>query len=189
VLSIYRDASITGQKGSVLEHVERSFGYILDPNNIQADGEVGRFAALYLWYRDGRRTPQTFLVGYGPGASQDSTVGRGVVAARYTPLGINSTTAAGMLWDIGVLGLAVLYTVLIIAFFEALRLSNLTRIPPFHRAALEASAVVMGLVGVMVPYSRDLLTISQHQTLFLLALFQIVYWYSRSKRTEHSSGD
>ena len=182
VLSIYRDASITGQKGSVLEHIERSFGYILDPNNIQADGEVGRFAALNLWYRDGRRTPQTFLVGYGPGASQDSTVGRGVVAARYTPLGINSTSAAGMLWDIGVLGLAVLYTVLIIAFFEALKLSNLTRIPPFHRAALEASAVVMGLVGVMVPYSRDLLTVPQHQTLFLLALFQIVYWHSRSRR-------
>jgi hypothetical protein len=86
-----------------------------------------------------------------------------------------------MLWDIGVLGLAVLYTVLIIAFFEALKLSNLTRIPPFHRAALEASAVVMGLVGVMVPYSRDLLTVPQHQTLFLLALFQIVYWHSRSR--------
>ena len=77
-------------------------------------------------------------------------MGRGVVATRYTPLAINSTSAAGMLWDIGVLGLAVLYTVLIIAFFEALKLSNLTRVPPFHRAALEASAVVMGLVGVMV---------------------------------------
>ena len=180
VLSIYRDASITGQKRSLFEHIETSFGYIFDPNNIQVDGEVGRFAALNLWYRDGRRTPQTFLVGYGPGASQDSSTGRGVVAARYTPLAINSTTAAGMLWDIGVLGLAALYAVLVIAFFEALKLSNLGCIPPFHRAALEASAVVMGFVGVMVPYSRDLLTVSQHQVLFLLALFQVVYWHSRS---------
>jgi hypothetical protein len=180
VFTLYREASTVGQKGTTAEHIERSFKYILDPNNVQADGEVGRFAALNLWYRDGRRTPQTFLVGYGPGASQDSTIGRGVVAARYTPLDINATTAAGMLWDIGVMGLAAFFAVLVIAFFEALKLASLPQIPAFHRSALEASALMMALVGVMVPYDSDVLTVAPFQVLFLLALFQVVYWHARS---------
>lgn len=181
VFALYRDASIAGQKGSTMEHIERSFAYILDPNNIQADGEVGRFAALNLWYRDGRRTPQTFLVGYGPGASQDSSIGRGEVAARYAPLAINATTAAAMLWDIGVMGLVAFLLMLAIAFFEALKLASLPQIPAFHRSALEASALMMALVGVMVPYDSDVLTVPQFQVLFLLALFQVVYWHSRGK--------
>jgi O-antigen ligase len=187
VFTLYRDESTVGQRGSTLEHIERSFGYILDPNNIQADGEVGRFAALNLWYRDGRQTPQTFLLGYGPGASQDSSIGRGVVASRYTPLSINATTAAGMLWDIGVVGLAAFFAVLIVAFFEALRLVRLPRIPAFHRSALEASALMMALVGVMVPYDSDVLTVPQFQVLFLLALYQVAYWHSRSNVQGDSS--
>jgi hypothetical protein len=182
IFTLYRDesanASKSNQGGSTLDHVEKSFNYILDPDNIRANGEVGRFAALNLWYRDGRRTPQTVLVGYAPGASQNSTTGRGDVASRYTPLNINSTTAAGMLWDIGVLGLAAFLALLIVAFFEALRLSNLAHIPAFHRSTLEASAVMMALVGVMVPYDSDVLTESGFQVLFLIALFQIVYWHS-----------
>lgn len=181
VLSIFQAASKTGQRVSISEYVEISFGYILDPNNIQEDGEVGRFAALNLWYRDGRKTPQTVLLGYGPGASQNSTTGKGVVAARYAPLGINSTTAAGMLWDVGVLGLAAFLAVLVIAFFEALKLASLPQIPVFHRSALEASALMMALAGVMVPYDNDVLIVPQFQVLFLLALFQVVYWHSRSK--------
>jgi hypothetical protein len=179
ILSVYRDQSKTGQAKSTAEHIEGAFDYIFDPNNIKPNGNVGRFASIYLWYRDGRRTPQTFLVGYGPGASQNSSTGKGVVASRYAPLGINSTTAAGMLWDIGVLGLAAFCAVLIIAFFEALKLASRQQIPAFHRSALEASAVMMALVGVMVPYDNDVLIVPQFQVLFLIALFQIVYWHSR----------
>ena len=181
VLSMFQAESEVTQRLSISQYVEKSFGYILDPNNVQANGEVGRFAALDLWYRDGRKTPQTVLLGYGPGASQNSTTGKGVVASRYAPLGINSTTAAGMLWDIGVLGLAAFLAVLVIAFFEALKLASLPQIPVFHRNALEASALIMALVGVMVPYNNDILITPQFQVLFLLALFQIVYWHSRSK--------
>lgn len=187
IFTLYRDQSIEGRGRSVTEHIERAFDRIFDPNNISFEkGEVGRIAALNLWYRDGRRTPQTFLVGYGPGASQDSTLGRGVVASRYTPLGINSTTAAGMLWDIGVLGLASFVALIIIAFFEALRLSSSVHIPRFHRSALEACAVMMALVGAMIPYDSDMLTVPQFQVLFLLALFQIAYWRSRVKDQSRS---
>lgn len=189
ILTVYRDASKMGQNRSTLEHIQTSFDYIFDSNNIKPNGNVGRFASLYLWYRDGRSNPQTFLVGYGPGASQNSSVGQGVVAARFAPLGINSTTAAGMLWDIGVVGLAGFLVILAVAFFEALKLMALPEIPAFHRSTLEASAVMMALAGVMVPYDNDLISVPQFQVLFLLALFQVVYWHSKSNGPKHSTSN
>ena len=86
-----------------------------------------------------------------------------------------------MLWDIGVLGLMAYLAILVVSFFEALKLAPLQQIPPFHRSALEASAVMMALTGVMVPYDSDILIVPQFQVLFLLALFHIVYWRSRIK--------
>jgi hypothetical protein len=179
--SVQQDES-RGVQTSTLDYLSRGFGYSSDPNNYDASGYVGRGASLALWYGDPRRTPQTLLFGYGPAASQASDTGKGVVSSRYAPLKVNSTTAAGMLWDIGVLGLAGFLAIPVIAFFAGLRLSDITEIPPFHRSALEGSALMMALAVVMVPYQRYLLSAPQFQVLFLLALFQIVYWHSWNKR-------
>jgi hypothetical protein len=181
VITLYQlQGTQKAQERSTMEHIELAFSRILDPNNIQPNGYVSRFAGLHLWYRDGRSTAQTRLFGYGPGASHLSTTGKGVVAARFAPLKINSTTAAAMLWDIGLIGLAAFVVIIIIAFFEALKLAALPQIPAFHRCALETSAVMMALAGAMIPYGKDLVALPQFQVLFLLALFQILYWHSRS---------
>jgi hypothetical protein len=179
--SLYQDASRAGQNRSTWEHVEASFGYVLDPTNMNPkNGGVGRMAALALWYQDGRRTPTTFLLGYGPSASHSgSAMIKGPVALRYAPYHVNSTTAATMLWDTGVLGLASLVIVLCIAFVQATRLSGARHVPAFHRGVLEACAVLFALIGVSLPYNSDALAVPQYQVLFLLALFQVVYWGSR----------
>ena len=186
ILTFYGAQWESGQKGARGGYLENAFGYVLDPDAVKADGHVGRAAALNLWYRDGRSTPQTFLLGYGPGASQNSSTAKGVVASRYAPLQVNSTTAAGMLWDIGILGLVAFFAISIIAFFEALRLSSVGQIPAFHRSTLEACALMMALTGVAIPYDKSLLGVPQFQVLFLLALFQIVYWHSRSESPYYS---
>jgi hypothetical protein len=180
----YRDAANTGRSAkqeTLIEHVESSFGYVFDPNDINyRRGGVGRFAAIALWYRDGRHTSQTLLLGYGPAASQDSSLNRGVVASRYYPLNINATAAAGMLWDIGVLGLASFLAILLIAYLQALALSGADHIPPIHRSALEASAVLFAMVAVTLPYNGDVLGTAQLQTLLFIGLAQVVYWRHRA---------
>ena len=161
------------------QHFEASFGYVLDPNEVHAHGEVGRIAALDIWYRDPRRTPQSFLLGYGPAASQYSSIAAGDVASRYFPYWTNATTAAALLWDVGVLGLASFLAIVVAALYFATRLSGAAQVPLFHRGVLEACAVLFALVGVSIPYNTDLLLTPQFQVLFLLALLQVVYWQSR----------
>lgn len=181
VFSVYQNASIKGRDRSLWEHVEASFEYVFDPNYLRENGEVGRFAALVLWHRDGLRTPQNFLVGYGPAASQASTMARGDVASRYYPLGVNGHTAAALLWDIGVAGLASFIALVSAGFFQALKLSGSAHVPPFHRSVLEACAVLFALVGVSIPYSGDWMFVPQYQVLTLLALAQVVYWHSKGR--------
>lgn len=182
ILALYAQQWRPGRQFSTLEYLVSSADYVADPNAARANGHVGRTAALNIWFSDGRGTPQTLLFGYGPAASQASAAGKttGVIAARYAPLKINSTAAAAMLWDIGVLGLVAFLAIPLTAFFQGLRLSRLARIPALHQSALEASALMMAFAGVMVPYDKSLLFVPQLQVVFLLALFQIVYWRVRT---------
>jgi hypothetical protein len=172
---------------STLDYIENS-AYVTR-SDVTQSGAVGRTAALYLWYQDARRTTPTFLFGYGPGAtSEGKTAEKGVIAARFAPLRVNVTAASQMLWEIGVLGLAAFLAITLAAFFQALRLSSLAEIPAFHRSTLEASALMMALAAVMVPYDKSLVLVPQLQVIFSLALFQIVYWRSRTTgtvRAEH----
>jgi hypothetical protein len=184
ILALYAQQARPGRQLSTLDYLSNSVDYVANPNAAHyANGHVGRTAALSLWYSDGRHTPQSLLFGYGPAASQASSAGgktTGVIAARYAPLNVNSTAAAAMLWDIGVLGLVAFLAIPITAFFQGLRLSSVARIPAFHRGALEASALMMALAVVSVPYDKSLVFNSQLQVVFLMALFQIVYWRVRS---------
>jgi hypothetical protein len=183
ILLLYQSQTNVAERnrGTLAEHIEASFGYIVDVDNIRYDnGEVGRVAGLYLWYRNPHQTPQSVLFGYGPAASQDSTVQRGEVARRYLPLIVNSTTAAGMLWDIGVLGFASFIALLVVAFFEALKLYNCLHIPVFHRSVLESCAVLFAVIGVTLVYNNDMLITAPLQLLFLLALVEVVYWRANS---------
>jgi hypothetical protein len=170
----------SGRQRTLSQYVDESFGYVFDPNNIDyRRGIVGRVAALSLWQRDQRQSPQTYLVGYGPGASQDSSVARGDVASRYLPLAVNSTTAAGLLWDVGAVGFAAFVALVFVALLQAIKLSNSLRIPPFHRCVLETCAVLFALVGATLAYSNDMLITPPLQALFFLALAHVVYWHSR----------
>jgi hypothetical protein len=175
----------SGRQRTLSQYVEESFGYVFDPNNVDfRRGTVGRVAALSLWQRDQRQSPQTYLVGYGPGASQDSSVARGDVASRYRPLAVNSTTAAGMLWDIGLVGFAAFVALVLVALIQAIKLSNSTHIPPFHRCVLETCAVLFALVGATLAYNNDMLITPPLQVLFFVALAHVVYWHSRQNRCE-----
>lgn len=96
---MYYDEGIRGKEG--VDKLE----YFFDPNNVKESGEVGRGAALTIWWSDRLYTPLQRLFGYGPGASRaESTVAVGSVAKRYVPWQINSTAVAQLLWDQGIFG-------------------------------------------------------------------------------------
>ena len=180
LLAFYQSAywSWSLHSKSVMESVERSIDYIIDPRNIDpATGEVGRVASLNLWRQDPHADAGTRILGYGVGASRSrSSISIGEVAKRYTPLDISSTTVSALLWDVGVLGLAVFCAILLLAAIQGFRLAKRPGIPVFHHACLKTSAIALCLMLTMVPYNRYMVDQASVQFLMMFCLGQIAFW-------------
>jgi len=169
-----------GDKGSsgntVEQKLQHTGGYFFDPYEIQyATGEVGRFASLYIWYRDPTPDWMNRLIGFGPGASADSdSTGRGVISKRYRPLHIDATSMATLLWDVGILGAVSFLLIPVFAIFAALAFMKKGGGTPREQAMVDASAVILVLLLTTVIYNRTLLVETSSQLLFLFCAGCIV---------------
>lgn len=161
VLLVYNQLdsdSSTGQARDLGSLIDSTFGYSLDPTMINREtGEMGRNAALVFWYKEGwQRDTLRGLVGYGPGASRSaSNFSVGEVARKYS-FSIDRSTAAQLLWEVGLLGFVLYVGMIVWGAWLALRSA-----PWFDndntKATLEACGAGLVMMLVMVPYVRDLL--------------------------------
>ncbi|OEZ61624.1 hypothetical protein [Duganella sp. HH105] len=169
-----------GEKGSsghtVEQKLQHTGGYFFDPYEIQyATGEVGRFASMYIWYRDPTPDWMNRLIGFGPGASADSdSTGRGVISKRYRPLHIDATVMAALLWDVGILGAISFLLIPVLAIFAALAFLRRGGGSLREQAMVDASAVILVLLLSTVIYNRTLLVETSSQLLFLFCAGCIV---------------
>jgi hypothetical protein len=187
VLAVYQwQAWGTGQFGAqrtLSQNLQASLGYVLDPNNINRyTGEVGRVAALNLWWKHPHRTVFDVLFGYGMASCHASTVSLGALAKQYLPLNLPANTLAALLWDTGALGALAFCAVLGFGALSAIGCLRARQLPPFHGAALETSAVGLVLIGVTLAYNRDMLYTPSIQLLLMLMLGQVLYWRIRRPR-------
>ena len=166
-----------GASGNTVEQkLQHTGGYFFDPYEIQyATGEVGRFASLYIWYRDPTPDVMGRLIGFGPGASADGeSTGRGVVALRYRPLHIDATTLAALLWDLGILGTATFVMIPVLAVLAAVRYLRRGGGTLHQQAMVDASAVILVVMMTTFIYNRTLLVETSSQLLFLFCTGCIV---------------
>lgn len=147
---------LSGQ--SVGVKIEKMSSYFFDPNDVNhLTGEVSRGASLALWWSDSKETIVTRTIGYGPGASKSvSKLGQGEVAARFTPLNIDATSAAVFLWDTGVLGFLAYTGMMFFAFFEGRALLKKRMLDPSNTAVLDAAVVTIALMMSLIIYNRTL---------------------------------
>jgi hypothetical protein len=154
-----------------VELYEYTFGYSTDPNYINfSTGEMGRSAALRLWWNDGMlRNPLHGVVGYGPGSSRGkSSFGVGEKAARY-PFFIDRSAATQILWDFGLIGLVALLCLPVAAGLAAFGVAR-HQWDGALRPIMNVVPPVMAMAALMVPYSRDLLEVPALSFFFMSLL-------------------
>ncbi|UMR28356.1 hypothetical protein MJ904_14355 [Massilia sp. MB5] len=157
---------------TVEEKLQNTGGYFFNVHEINyRTGEISRGASLYLWYSDPLPGTLERLVGYGPGASLTSTgTGKGVVAARYRTLSINSTAVTQLLWDVGILGCLAFLSFLVAGVVAGWRFMQSGRGSPQERAIVDAALTMLVLYGTTVVYNRSLLDEPNIQLLFFFCL-------------------
>lgn len=143
--------------------------------------QLGRVAQIVHWWdrHDLATDPKQFLLGHGMGTTNMARVYVGDVARRYFPVSVTNTAGVMLLWETGIVGLALAITAALATAVQSLRLSQRTEVPPFHRAALEAGAVILVVLIPALFYKHFALKSPGAQFVIFLAAGQAYYWHAR----------
>lgn len=182
----YWDDSLRSR--GLTDSIQKSVEYMTDPYNMTREtGEVGRMAALNLWWEDPKADILTRVIGYGPGASRGrSTVSIGEVAKRYVPYEINASAAAALLWDFGVAGLLFFSAIVVSGMRLANRTTRLVSPQSYERAGLRTATATLVCLFVMIPYNRYIVDQAALQLLLVFCLAYSAYWYRAAQMRNES---
>ncbi len=167
-------------QGSMEARIDKMLSYSLDPDNISPNGDVGRMAALAIWWKnnDLSTDPYHFLFGYGLGSTTTSRKGMGVIAMRFSPLHIDPSAMTILLWDTGLTGFLFFTAFLLITLIRAIKLSALSLSPSGSAIASSLPACLLYFL-VSIPYNKDLISTSPAIQLLFLALCGLVSYFYR----------
>ena len=147
-------------------------------------GEMGRMTALVFWWSRHRDDMLHLVVGHG--LSSSVTANRlelGSEGRKYSPLQFANSTAALLLWDTGIVGLAAFILILGFSAVSAARLARVPAIPAYEGALLYAASVIIGSMILLLPYNVSLTGGSPAtQFLLMLMLGLVAYWNTRVGR-------
>jgi hypothetical protein len=146
-----------------------------------ANNQMGRVTQLVFWWEQhsALERPKEFFLGHGIASTNLSRLGVGDVARKYFPLSVSNTTGGLMLWEVGLVGLGLSVLALAGSAVMSLRLSKDSRVPEFHRAALEGGAVVLAVLIPALFYKHFALKSGAVQFVLFFCVGQMCYWHAR----------
>lgn len=122
------------------------------------------WTGLHDWYN-----PIAFLFGHGLGSSYGAGFDAGHMAQLYPKYGINLTTIATLLWDLGVVGLIFYLSILAVAWFQMGCIEKHTSDPQM-RADSRSIRVGIALCVVFLMYSDSQINLIVHEIIIAVML-------------------
>jgi hypothetical protein len=159
--------------------------YMLDSDFIEAFegiisyniGDVGygnlllnRTTAMTFWWGlHGWHDPITFLFGHGLGSSYGSGYSAGHMAQLYPKYGINLTSISTILWDLGLVGLGLYFSLLFTAWVQIGQLWKKTT-QPLIKADCMALQAGLALTFFLTIYSDSQVNLFVHEIMVAVML-------------------
>lgn len=170
--------------GSVWRALENRFAYSFDPTFMPAPNWPGRLTGLVIWGKkhDLAIEPLGTFIGHGAGsATSFSTImGPGEAVRRFGP-GLDVTGATKLLWEAGVVGTACFLALFVVGYRQSGRLSEDSRIPPWHRATMTGIQASMPMLALAIFYEVTVVSSPPMQFLGLFCLGFVGYWYRATR--------
>lgn len=140
-------------------------------------GEVSRLGAPLLWATEtAREGPVRQLFGFGLRASRTGGVLGAGEAARHYAFSLTTSAVTVLLWETGLVGLALFGAILLTTALTARRLSRHAAVPAFHRAALESIPPAMAVLALSSLYNDAVVNHYTIQTLLAFLVGHVLYW-------------
>jgi hypothetical protein len=147
------------EQRTIASKIEKMSGYFFDPSNVNyRTGEVSRGASIALWVNDEKSNVLHRAIGFGPGASKSvGTLGQGEVAIRYSPLHIDATTSAVILWDTGIAGLVTYLAALLALLWSGWRLRSRMVLGGAEASLLDTGLITLAIMMTLLIYNKTLI--------------------------------
>lgn len=140
-------------------------------------GEVSRLGAPLLWATEtAREGPVRQLFGFGLRASRTGGLLGAGEAARHYAFNLTTSAVTVLLWEVGLVGLALFAALLAATALAARRLAAAPAVPAFHRAVLEAVPAAMAVLAASSLYNDAVVNHYTIQTLLAFIVGHVLYW-------------
>ncbi len=141
---------------------------------------LNRTTALTFWAeKHGIDEPVSSLLGHGLGSSHSATQGH--LALQYPGYGLDLTAVSVLLWDIGIVGLSLFLSILMLAWNAAKKLERESK---FAEVKAEASAIkiCIAFLAINIFFDRAALEVISWQIVFSFVLGYLA-WLHRNHQS------
>lgn len=163
-----------GLMGIVAYNVEEKLGY----------GKLllNRTTAMIFWAKfHGWQEPVSFLFGHGLGSSYGNGFDAGHIARLYPNYGINLTTISTLLWDLGIIGLALYVSIYLAAWAQ---ISKVWRYSKSLKVKADCMAIQVGIALTLffLVYSDSQVNLLVHELIIAVMLGYAAFLCQQLKR-------
>ena len=137
----------------------------------------------HWWKQHGFQDPKATMFGHGVGSAFSAEEGRSEVSMRQGGLDLDLVSASSVLWDFGLVGLALYLSVFGAAAHRAWRLARRAA-PGLDRALARAALAATVVAGSSLVYSNAMVMMPSQQVL-VFAMLGFIAWLARDRRPEH----
>jgi hypothetical protein len=155
--------------------------------------ELNRLGSLTFWWTEQFRRPdlKRFLFGNGPGAAREATDStlpvKTLASARYSGVGIGLTGISSILWELGIVGLAVVLALHFNAYRSAQILVSHLRTNPFRQYVAEGLKTAVIIFVLCLFHRNSFVFHLTYQTLVYMVFGILSVWHFQLYRTDARS--
>ena len=138
-------------------------------------------AMVFWWDLHGWHDPIYFLFGHGLGGSYGNGLDAGHVAQLYPNYGINLTAATSILWDLGLVGLALYLSIFVFTWFQLSQVWKKTSSAKIKADCISLQ-VGISLTMMFLVYSDSQINLLVHEIIIAFMLGYAAFLYQEQKR-------
>lgn len=175
--SLHWSANNLGLKANI----EGMFSYSFsdEDSRVRVDGHLSRLqVATFWWERNSADAPIQLLIGHGLGASKTTGQVMGNVAAAYQPRQIDHTGLGAVLWDVGIIGVALFAALIISGYRLAAKLVREPRLIPWQRSLARGLQAYLPLFLLGLGYRNDI-PYAAAMMFLLMTAFGLLAWLKK----------
>ena len=133
----------------------------------------------HWWKQHGFQDPRATVFGHGVGSAFSAEDGRSAVSLRQGGLDLDLVSASSVLWDFGLVGLALYLGVFAAAAAHAWRLARTAR-PGLERALARSALAATVLAASSLVYSNAMVMMPSQQVL-VFSMLGFIAWLARAR--------